>query len=99
MTILFRSKLHGSIKAIKIFKHDTNENFVNYILRYGEIIKDISYECDKGYYKGFNRTREVFIDGILCTVRMNNGKILECGYGTCDKYDRDRITEHFANKR
>lgn len=98
MKINFKKSLHGNTKAVHIFHHRLNEDFVKYILQYGEIISDTSYEASEGYYKGFNRTREVFIDGLLCTVRMNNGDIKECGCSTCDKYDIERITKHFENK-
>ena len=91
--IKFAKSLHGNIQAVKIGKYESFENFKNYCLRYGTIINDWNYETVEGYYKGLNRNYEIFIDGLLCTIRMNNGEVKEIGYGTCDKYDIEKITE------
>ena len=91
--IKFAKKLHGNIKVVKIARHENMENFKNYCLRYGTIINDSSYEAAEGYYKGFNRNYEVFVDGLLCTIRMNNGEVKGIGWGTCNKYNIEKITE------
>jgi len=89
--IKFVKKLHGNMKLVKILNNENHEEFKKYCLRYGVIISDGSYEATEGYYKGYNRHYEVFVDGLLCKIDMNNGNARGCGYETCDNYDMDRI--------
>jgi hypothetical protein len=65
-------------------------------LRYGTIISDTSYEASEGYYKGFNRHYTIFIHGLLAEIRMNNGNLLGYGYSDCDKYEKEKVIEHFS---
>lgn len=90
MKITFKKRLHGNSKLKQAFEAGFTP-FKDYCLRYGKIITDFSYEASEGYYKGFNRKYEIFIDGMLCNIRMQNGAVKEIGYEYCDRFDQERV--------
>lgn len=48
--------------------------------RYGSIIRDVSWDCDEGFYKGANRCFHVDHKGLLWRVLMLNGEVREVSY-------------------
>lgn len=90
MKINFAEKAHGNNKVVKEFNKGSVP-FYKHCLRYGVIVSDTTYEAEEGYYKGFNRTIEVLVNGLLCSIRMNNGKVREYGYATCGEREQKRV--------
>lgn len=48
--------------------------------RYGKIIRDKSWDCDDGFYKGSNRCFHVDYKNLLWRCLMINGEIIRLGY-------------------
>ena len=73
------TKEHGNIKAIREFNNGLNE-FYKHCLRYGTIINDRITEVHGEHYRGYS----IMVDGLWCTIRMENGKVIEGSYELCD---------------
>ena len=67
-------------QLIKALNAGDLEGVTKELRRYGSIIRDMSWDCDDGFYKGSNRMFHVTHQGLVWNVEMLNGEVLRLGY-------------------
>jgi hypothetical protein len=67
-------------QLIKALNTGDFEGAVKELRRYGSIIRDVSWDCDEGFYKGANRCLHIDYKGLFWRVSMLNGEVREVGY-------------------
>jgi len=67
-------------QLIKMLNDGEFDGVLKDLRRYGKIIRDVSWDCPEGFYKGANRAFHIDYKNLAWGVEMLNGEIRRLGY-------------------
>ena len=67
-------------QLIQMLNNGDFEGTVKELRRYGRIIRDVSWDCEEGFYAGANRAFHIDHKGLIWEIEMLNGEVRRVSY-------------------